>query len=112
MPNRGKAWNGKLSHLSQCSLEEADTAGLFHISQLCDPDHAIMSTFLTAEWRKLIMAPYEVSPTLLAPYLPRGVELDLYPPAPGAPPRCYVSLVAFLFDRVRLKGLAIPRHTS
>jgi hypothetical protein len=70
-----------------------------------------MSTFLTAEWRKLIMAQYEVPPDTLAPYLPRGVELDLYQPAPDAPPRCYVSLVAFLFDKVRVKGLAIPLHT-
>jgi hypothetical protein len=70
-----------------------------------------MSTFLTAEWRKLIMAQYEVPPELLAPYLPRGVELDLYQPTPDAPPRCYVSLVGFLFDKVRVKGLAIPLHT-
>jgi hypothetical protein len=70
-----------------------------------------MPTFLTAEWRKLIMAQYEVPPETLAPYLPRGVELDLYQPAPTAPPRCYVSLVGFLFDRVRVKNLAIPLHT-
>jgi hypothetical protein len=70
-----------------------------------------MSTFLTAEWRKLIMAQYEVSPETLAPYLPHGVELDLYHPASSDPPHCYVSLVAFLFDRVRVKNLAIPFHT-
>ncbi|HTV09357.1 MAG TPA: DUF2071 domain-containing protein [Candidatus Aquilonibacter sp.] len=70
-----------------------------------------MPTFLTAEWRKLIMAQYEVPTELLAPFLPGGVELDLYQPAPNAPPRCYVSLVGFLFDRVRVKGLAIPFHT-
>jgi hypothetical protein len=70
-----------------------------------------MPIFLTAEWRKLIMAQYEVSPETLAPYLPRGLELDLYQPAPNAPPRCYVSLVAFLFDKVRVKRLAIPFHT-
>jgi uncharacterized protein YqjF (DUF2071 family) len=64
-----------------------------------------MSTFLTAEWRKLIMAQYEVAPESLAPWLPQGVELDLYQN------RCYVSLVGFLFDRVRVKGLAIPFHT-
>ena len=64
-----------------------------------------MSTFLTAEWRKLIMAQYEVAPKKLAPYLPRGLELDLYEG------KCYVSLVAFLFDKVRVKGLAIPLHT-
>ena len=64
-----------------------------------------MSTFLTAEWRKLIMAQYEVPPATLAPWLPQGLELDLFQG------RCYVSLVGFLFDRVRIKGLAIPFHT-
>jgi len=61
--------------------------------------------FLTAEWRKLIMAQYKVVPEVLAPYLPAGVELDLYAG------RCFVSLVGFLFDRVRVKGLAFPCHT-
>jgi uncharacterized protein len=64
-----------------------------------------MSTFLTAEWRKLIMAQYEVSPETLAPWLPSGVELDLYQG------RCYISLVGFLFDRVRVKSFAVPFHT-
>jgi uncharacterized protein YqjF (DUF2071 family) len=64
-----------------------------------------VSTFLTAEWRKLMMAQYAIDPALLTPYLPTGVELDFYNN------RCYVSLVAFLFDRVRLKGLPIPFHT-
>jgi uncharacterized protein YqjF (DUF2071 family) len=64
-----------------------------------------MSTFLTAEWRKLIMAQYAVDPATLTPWLPRGVELDLFED------RCYVSLVGFLFDRVRIKGVPIPFHT-
>jgi uncharacterized protein YqjF (DUF2071 family) len=64
-----------------------------------------MSAFLTAEWRKLIMAQYEVSPDTLAPWLPPGVELDLFHS------RCYVSLVGFLFDHVRIKRLPIPFHT-
>ena len=64
-----------------------------------------MSRFLTAEWRKLIMVQYEVAPAVLGPFLPRGVELDLYQG------RCFVSLVGFLFDRVRVKGIAFPCHT-
>jgi uncharacterized protein len=68
-----------------------------------------MSTFLTAEWRKLIMVQYAVAPETLMPYLPAGVELDLFQ-APGGEARCYVSLVAFLFDKVRVKGLAVPWH--
>jgi uncharacterized protein YqjF (DUF2071 family) len=67
------------------------------------------STFLTAEWRKLIMAQYEIDPATLTPWLPPGVELDLY--HDGNQPRCYVSLIGFLFDRVRVKGIAIPFHT-
>jgi hypothetical protein len=63
------------------------------------------STFLTAEWRKLIMAQYAVDPATLSPWLPPGVELDLYQN------RCYISLVGFLFDRVRVLGLPIPFHT-
>jgi uncharacterized protein YqjF (DUF2071 family) len=63
------------------------------------------STFLTAEWRKLIMTQYTVHPSTLAPWLPAGVELDLYKG------RCYVSLVGFLFDEVRIKGMRIPFHT-
>ncbi len=63
-------------------------------------------TFLTAEWRKLIMAQYEVDPAILAQRLPRGVELDLYHG------RCFVSLVGFLFDRVRIAGVPVPWHTK
>jgi uncharacterized protein len=63
------------------------------------------STFLTAEWRKLIMAQYAIEPATLAPWLPTGLELDLFQN------NCYVSLVGFLFDETRLKGLRIPFHT-
>jgi hypothetical protein len=52
------------------------------------------------------MAQYEVTPDTLAPWLPHGVDLDLFDG------KCYVSLVGFLFDHVRVKGLAIPFHTS
>jgi uncharacterized protein YqjF (DUF2071 family) len=64
------------------------------------------STFLTAEWRNLIMAQYAVEPATLARWLPAGTELDFYQG------RCYVSLVGFLFDRVRVKGVPIPFHTN
>lgn len=60
------------------------------------------STFLTAEWRKLIMANYDVDEELLVPHLPPGTELDRYEG------RCYVSLVGFLFQNTRLKSVPIP----
>ncbi|MCB0556769.1 MAG: DUF2071 domain-containing protein, partial [Phaeodactylibacter sp.] len=43
--------------------------------------------FLTAEWRNLIMANYLIAPEALKPYVPNGVELDLWQG------RCYISLV-------------------
>jgi uncharacterized protein YqjF (DUF2071 family) len=44
-------------------------------------------SFLTAEWRKLAIANYEIDPKLLLPYLPFGTELDLWEE------KCYVSLI-------------------
>jgi uncharacterized protein YqjF (DUF2071 family) len=64
------------------------------------------SVFLTAAWRKLIMAQYQIDPALLAAYLPRGVELDLLQG------QCFVSLVGFLFDHVRVLRVAVPFHTQ
>ena len=61
--------------------------------------------FLRAEWRKLIMAQYTVDPAVLDPFVPEGVELDLFHG------ECFVSLIGFLFDRVRIKGIAVPFHT-
>ena len=61
-------------------------------------------TFLTAEWRKLLMANYLVPPELLLPYVPFGTELDFWQG------RCYVSLVGFMFLKTKVLGLAIPFH--
>jgi len=62
-------------------------------------------SFLTAEWRKLCFANYQIDPEILKPYVPTGTELDFYNG------NCYVSLVGFLFDEVKLKGISIPFHT-
>ena len=59
-------------------------------------------TFLTAEWRKLLMANYLVPPELLLPYVPFGTELDFWQG------RCYVSLVGFMFLKTKVLVLAIP----
>lgn len=60
---------------------------------------------MTASWNHLIMANYAVDPEVLQYYIPLHTELDLYEG------QCYVSLVGFLFDEVRLKGWRIPFHT-
>jgi len=63
-------------------------------------------SFLRAAWRKLALANYIVDPQILAPFVPRHTELDLWND------RCYVSLVGFLFENTRLLGLPIPGHTT
>jgi uncharacterized protein len=61
-------------------------------------------TFLTAEWRKLIIANYLIDPDKLLPYLPYKTELDFWKG------QCYVSLVGFRFINTKLKGLSLPFH--
>ncbi|MBO1063127.1 MAG: YqjF family protein [Candidatus Melainabacteria bacterium] len=59
-------------------------------------------TFLSAHWENLIMANYEVNPSVLALYLPNGVELDFYNN------KIYVSLVGFMFKNTSLFNIPIP----
>lgn len=61
-------------------------------------------SFLTAYWRKLLMANYEVPTEVLEPFVPWGTELDFWQG------RCYVSLVGFMFLDTKVKGLGIPFH--
>ena len=61
-------------------------------------------SFLTAHWRKLCFANYAIDPTILQPYVPAHTELDFFEDT------CYVSLVGFLFDDVKLKGISVPFH--
>lgn len=64
------------------------------------------SAFLTAEWRKLAIANYEVESKTLLPFLPAGTELDLWEG------KCYVSLVGFMFLNTKLKSIRIPFHSN
>jgi len=67
---------------------------------------AAPKVFLTAEWRNLAMLNYEIEPSLLAPFVPAGTELDSWQG------KTYVSIVAFLFLRTRVKGTPIPFHQN
>ena len=60
--------------------------------------------FLSAEWRSLVMLNYTVDPALLAPHLPRGVELDWWQG------EAVVSMVGFLFLDTHLLGMPVPFH--
>jgi uncharacterized protein len=66
----------------------------------------MVKPFLTAEWRNLIMINYEVPPQVLEPYLPNGVELDLFDG------KAYVSLVAFHFLNTKVKAIGFPFHKN
>ena len=61
-----------------------------------------MTTFLTAKWQNLIMANYEIDPSYLLPYLPKGIELDCFNG------KAYISLVGFMFKDSRIFKTPIP----
>lgn len=61
-----------------------------------------MAVFLKANWENIIMANYEIATEILEPFLPKGVELDLYEN------KCYVSLVGFMFKKTKLFNIPIP----
>ena len=62
--------------------------------------------FLQAEWRHLAMFNYTVAPSLLAPHVPPGTELDLWEG------KSYISLVGFQFLNARIRGVSIPLHRN
>ncbi len=62
--------------------------------------------FLSAEWRKLLMANYVVPPSYLEVFVPPGTELDYWEG------KCYVSLVGFMFLNTAVKGVHIPLHIN
>jgi uncharacterized protein YqjF (DUF2071 family) len=65
-----------------------------------------MSTFLSAEWRRLVMLNYPIDPTVLEPWLPKHTELDIWNGV------CYVSLIGFMFQKTKIKGFSIPFHIN
>jgi uncharacterized protein YqjF (DUF2071 family) len=65
-----------------------------------------MRKFLTAKWKDLVMANYEVAPALLADRVPPGTSLDF------DDGKCFVSLVGFMFLDTRVLGIPIPFHIN
>jgi len=62
--------------------------------------------FLTGEWRYLAMLNYEVDPSLLAPYVPLGTELDWFDG------KTFVSLVGFRCLNTKIRGIPVPFHRN
>jgi len=67
---------------------------------------ACKKVFLTAEWRHLAMLNYEIEPSVLAPFVPAGTELDLWDG------KNLVSVVGFLFVKTRVFRFPIPFHRN
>lgn len=65
-----------------------------------------MKKFLTAKWQDLIMANYEIQPSLLEKFVPKGTELDFHEG------KCFASLVAFKFLDTKVLGIPVPFHTD
>jgi uncharacterized protein YqjF (DUF2071 family) len=62
--------------------------------------------FLSAHWNNLFLASYAVSPALLEPRLPAGLQLDL------RDGNAFVSLVAFEFLHTRVLGVPWPGYRN
>lgn len=62
--------------------------------------------FLTAEWKKLILANYRVDKEALQSFVPPHTELDYWNGD------LYVSLVGFMFLNTRVLGIKIPLHVN
>ena len=64
------------------------------------------TTFLDAEWRKLLMANYAIDAKILQKYVPKNTEIDFWNG------NCYVSMVGFMFLNTKMLGMKIPFHIN
>lgn len=55
--------------------------------------------FLSAHWKNLLVVNYEIDPIVLEKHVPKGTSLDFFDG------KCFVSLVAFMFENNKLWGL-------
>ena len=63
-------------------------------------------SFLTAEWNDLALINYKIDPKILEKYVPKGTELDLWNN------KCFVSLIGFMFENVKVLGIKVPFHVD
>ena len=61
---------------------------------------------ITCDWKKLAFANYIVPPEILKNHLPMHTQLDYFNG------NCYVSLVGFQFQNVKIAGVKVPFHTD
>jgi uncharacterized protein len=77
----------------------AHTISLAHVKEA-----SVAPVIVTGQWRNVIMANYVVDPVRLLPYLPAGTSVNAWNG------NCYVTLSAFTFEDVKVRGLRIPFH--
>jgi uncharacterized protein YqjF (DUF2071 family) len=74
------------------------------------PVNAVIPTlareFLRGSWHHVTMLNYPTDPRVLAKYIPRGAELDLWNG------QAYLSMVGFLFRDTRVRGVPVPCHRN
>ncbi len=63
-------------------------------------------SFLTAEWNNLALINYEIDQELLKKHIPTGTQIDLWNG------KCYISLIGFMFENVKVLGVKIPYHIN
>ncbi len=68
------------------------------------PSVVTAKPFLDAEWRYLALLNFAIDPSILAPLVPEGTELDFFEG------KTFVSVVGFLFLNTRVLGVAVPLH--
>lgn len=65
-----------------------------------------LPVFLTAEWRKLVIANFLIEPSILKKFIPYKTELDDWNG------NCYASIVGFMFLHTKVLGLSLPYHKN
>lgn len=63
-------------------------------------------SFLKAEWNDLGIMNFIIDPKILEKYVPIGTELDLWNG------NCYISLIGFMFENVKVLGVKIPFYVN
>lgn len=92
-------WNGDFSWLFLIPLFL-----IFFLTYIIQTQNE--NSFMKAEWNDLLFINYEISPEILEKYVPKGTELDLWNG------KCYISLIGFMFEDVKILGLKIPYHIN
>ena len=63
-------------------------------------------SFLNAQWKNLALFNFEIDAKILEQYIPKGTEIDVWNG------KCYISLVGFRFENVKLLGIKVPFHIN